>query len=307
MKTELTPYALASLDSQVSALVPTSGVWIDELGGIACVADTGSTFVNELCLIKPDGKYVRYGRRGLAFTAAGYAYDGYFAARWSGQIARRVILPPTIFYGTARSAVTDGSFAMLADRILRFDGKNVTYVTYAGASGTQTVINAGGGSAGSIFPQNLSGGANRWWLCDHTNGYLYLYDATLYAKVTGYDSGFGGAVVFAAYSRKHDVFGVVMSSLPTTLKLFANEPGAVSISTPTFAATVVVGIQNSCSVTVLGSNSEPCPNRIVTFASDYGSFPVPSVTTDAAGVATAIFEPPWVWVETINVTATLTE
>lgn len=307
MKTALTSYSLASTDALVSALVPTTGVWDDSLGGICCVADTGSTNVGTLALIKPDGKYVQYGRRSVTYTHIGYSHDGYIATRTSGLIGQRTDPRATLPIGTARTANATGSFAMLSDRFLYFDGKNVTYATFGGSTGTAAVINAAGGSAGSIFPYNLAGGNNLWWLCDHTNGYLYLYNATAVAKVADYDSGFGGAVVFATYSRKHNVFGVVMNSLPTTLKLFANVPQAASISTPTMSASVIVGIRNTCSVTVLGSNSEPCPNRAVTFSSDAGAFPVPTVLTNASGVASATFEPPWSWVETITITATLTE
>lgn len=307
MKSAITSYSLASLDSQVSALVPTSGVWVDELGGIVCLADTGSTFVAELCLVKPDGKYIRFGRRGVSFTAVGYAYDGYVAARWSSAIAQRIVLPPTQLVGTARSSATDGSFAMLSDRIIQFDGKIVTYVTFAGASGTAATINAGGGSAGCLAPYDLEAGRSLWWLIDKTNGTIYLYNALTAAEVTGYRSSFGGAVVFATYSRKHAIWGVVMVSLPTTLKLFTNEPGAAAVSTPTFSGTTYTREKVTLSATVTGSDGEPCPGRVVVFAVGTGTLPLPNVETDADGVAETEYQGPTAYAEDAAVSATLVE
>lgn len=295
----------------------TFGAWDDRFGIIA-IAGAGSTYdgssiQGDIIIVKPDMTCIRIGQRGRAWTGVGWSYpDDMIMLRGSSPNGVSRILLPSLAETDSDTGWTETNFAYMpadavAARYLRFNGNNVTYdLVSGGGTVVECVINTGQPGPGRIFPADFSKGQSLWWLVDCGNGKIYQYDALAKAEVAAKRTIFaGGACTCPVYSRKHNVFGNIIGG---GLAIFANEPSASTIATPTFSSSPTAGKRRTISTTVLGTIGEPVIGRIVRFTATNGTIDVPNVATNSSGVASTY------WKATFSaaagpetLTATLTE
>ena len=293
------------------------GLWVDGWGLVCLQANTDAPFGAEfgaICFIKPHGATVRAGWLRTHY-ALGWDADqkcpvlGYDPIDPKMYRATFPALGQTDdqIYSRPGSAYT---FGLMADRMLVCtNGKTVqaaaigsttlaTEYTYDGTAGT---------GLGGLWYAGHENGKQLWWVytCG-APGVLWLYDATNKTKVAGSESRLG-AFRLGGYSVKHRLFYVVTGNLPSVdLSVYAPEPVATQLSTPTLSAPALRGSSRTLSTTVLGASNEPCPGRNVAFAVTAGSVSPAVVATDASGIARTTFLAP-TSVGDVTATATLVE
>jgi len=303
------PLPLAPRDAAYPTVVPTHGIWVDALGGILAVSGAGSTSAGDVSIIKPDGTIFRIGHGSRAWLGMGWSYDDalYLESGVAPPQASRIGIQGLV----EQDLITTpglGSFAVMSDRWLTFDGNNVVAHPFSGGSSVERAITTLQPGPGRIFPADLS--LNRWWLVGCGNGKLYLYDARSSVKAevagrrTAFEDGlFPYEIGLPAYSRKHDLFSILYGG---DLYLFADAIKAATVSEPEI--TLASAGKPGLIVAILtGDHGEPCPGRKVTFSVSDGDLPRPTVVTNAAGVAQTEYLAPQNHSEDNLVTATLVE
>ena len=281
----------------------TQTMWHDRLGGMLAISGSGSGPASgELWLIKPSGRLFRLGSRGMNWGGIGWSYDDKLWLKSAGgPNGHYQINAPALDYGG--TSYTDASlysgvsnYARLAARFIQWDGNRVrAWPLPSGAASTElAIVSASAGPGGIIFPYKVSGGDSLWWLATPSTGLLYLYNAVTMTEVTAARSSFGSAFAAASYSRKHDVFAVLYGTTTLTMNLFANEPAAYLLYAPEFdPASPVNGKTAELSAELVGSNGEPCADRLITFAVAVGSVDRATVLTGADGVARTTYRAPF--------------
>ncbi len=277
-----------------------AAAWVDGWGMLAIVGP-------ELVLVQLTGRAVRLGAR-RAWYGVGWSHDDRPCA---GDAWRKVHIPSTRDLGAAWSGPT-GTIALMQDRALAFNGANVTAAPVPGPGGASleaAIFGTPGG--GSIVPYDLRAGRQLWWVINLSTTQIALYDAVAKAEVAGRRSSLGGGALRAfAYSRALGLFLAVRRDSGRgvdQLYAYADEPVAATVTAPTFSAPPRAGALRTVRSQVVGSDQEPCPERVVTFSATAGSFDQGSVATDAGGWAEAIYRAPGAPVTGAGVTATLVE
>ena len=119
------PFALSSLDTAlVHAIGPS--MWIDRIGGLLSIDGAGADYPGDAVIIKPSGKVIRIGQRGLSFTGIGWAHNGIPLLKNADGV-RGVQLPSLAEVSFDATFTQDGvtSFASLPDRYIWFDGDRI--------------------------------------------------------------------------------------------------------------------------------------------------------------------------------------
>lgn len=279
-----------------------TAAWVEGWG----LAVMGNTW--ELDLVQLTGRVVRVGS-GSLWAGLGWSHDDRLCLvdrdsnRWRrvtmpacGDVDAGVVLPPRF------------NVAMLADRALWFDGADVRAHLLSNPSSDSVECSIlGSADGGAIFPADLQ--AQRWWVVRHLTADVALYDAKAKAEVPGRRTRLGaGPLMAAAYSRALDLFFAVrLAGAVRQLSVYANEPAAATLSAPTFSATPRAGSLRTVRSRVLGSNGEPCADRVVTFSATTGTFERPSVETAVDGWAETTYKAPAAPATGASVTATLVE
>jgi len=272
----------------------TFGAWDDRFGIIA-IAGAGSTYngvsiQGDIIIVKPDGKCIRIGARGRAWTGVGWSYsDDMIVLRGTSPNGLSRILLPSLAETDSNTSLTNTNFAMFSDRIITFNGNVITATSLAGSPlGTECTINSLQPGPGRIFPADFTKGQSLWWLVDCGNGKIYQYNALTHTEVTAKRTIFaGGACTMPVYSRKHNVFANIIGG---ALSIFANDIAALTIATPTFSSSPTAGKRKTITTTVLGSIGEPCVGRVVRFTSTYGVIDTPNVVTNSSGEASTYWK-----------------
>jgi hypothetical protein len=182
--------------------------------------------------------------------------------------------------------------ATLATGVLTLEATN--NLTISGSWTAEATL-SGFGSSGFITPSRDSPSGTG----------LYLSSSGTTGEVCHYDTGtktFSGGFSYlpqnpaAWYSPDLGVFVVVMGGSAPTISIYATSPNPSALSNPVASGGITAGDLANVSVTLTGSNGEPCPGELITWvltAGD-GELIASQSATDATGKATIGYLPPFV-------------
>lgn len=284
------------------------GVWIDG-AGLLVLSMSGSTRVGYLYLVQTNGAAVRVSGRIGYLNGLGWSSEDDLLAIGASSTAGwgKFAFPTTAPAIPWQLRSVGNSFAVMPDRVLVFTGAAIYTAPWGGEGPVSDLEYAfaspGSYGTGMIAYAGQVGGNEYWWCMDSDTGSVKRYNAS-YRVEEGHRTGFGSGFRVAAYSVKHGLFFVVRrESGADHLYVYANEPVAASVETPTVTPSLKKGAPATLSARVLGDLSEPCAGRNVGFAVDRGAVDPAVVATDATGTARTSY---WAAVSTTSVLATAT-
>jgi hypothetical protein len=283
-------------------------LWMDQLG-LLCLTTTQLIYA-----IQVDGRAIKIGSRFPAtIQRLGWNVARRLPMLHTSHLTtyrwRLVDMPSTYEYESNLETAAETEvfanppFVVLPDRKLASVGHRLLS-DESGGTEEHAFSGATPGGGGMLSYAGEVDGHHLLWAFNLGADEVFLYDATSRAELVR--TSFGSTYGAAAYSRKHDCFFVLREEAGVwRLYIYANEPIASSVSPPAFSGPVRRGSIREVAVTVLGSNGEPCRNRLVTFSANTGLIPRPTVMTDSDGEARTIFRAPFSAGASLTLTATV--
>jgi hypothetical protein len=243
--------------------------------------------------------------------------SGWLAADTLGQniygfdIQAGTLTPPAALV-SGSVAMTNNVLVRCADRYLRatlatgvltIEANNLTL---SGSWTTEKTL-SGFGSSGFITPSRDSpSGTGLYLSSSGTTGEVCHYDTSTKTFSGGFS--YLPQNLAAWYSPNLSVFvAIIGPSTTPTVSVYATAPNPSALSNPAVSGGITAGDLANVSVTLTGSNGEPCPNELITWvltAGD-GELVASQSATDATGKATIGYLPPFVVVTNPTIQASV--